>query len=526
MEAWIARNNACGIQNAVNYLYQNSPAKNVAVMPKNTSRASVDHLDKNPPANSGVAGQPRNMGGEIKVEAAIGHVHRILPGNNVTEQPFDPSTLPPPDLGEMSGEFGSVPQHINPSSHIDDDENQLIKDSTQLGYRNPPEAKLQGAILSSSQPMMDPVVNSPNRPPMSPTVAALPNRDDKFHLEISRSSVLGQDQYVNRRNEFQHGNTQPSNMSFSSNTARTGGLHSFPVYSVSSNADDSGASTHLGSSHAYSRQKSLPHDPSLSSGSEKEAVITTGTTKRNQLPFSDRSPVMADVPLTNKPAQEASRAPPTSDSKFGKTNLNYLKNRLQHTKEMTQTVYQTGATGSNSSSDYVNAETMVQPFQGASDGTNKSTAVRTDLPSLRNKLEKTKEERERTVVAANKKSDYCNLSDVTRYIPENPVIITNPPDKKPAAGRRTLAPANTVFSNTYSALSTFSRAYKLWQCAHCQGVNEAHCGSCDTCKLPYGKMAGSSYLCKYCDLMLLLPSNRERKDACCPLCKHIFESTL
>ena len=83
MDAWIARNNACGIQNAVNYLYQNSPAKNVAVMPKNTSRASVDYLNKNRPANSGVAGQPRNMGGEIKVEAAIGHIHRNPPGNNV-----------------------------------------------------------------------------------------------------------------------------------------------------------------------------------------------------------------------------------------------------------------------------------------------------------------------------------------------------------------------------------------------------------------------------------------------------------
>ena len=44
-----------------------------------------------------------------------------------------------------------VTQHINPSSHIDDDDNQLIKDSTQLGYRNPPKAKLQGAIPSSSQ---------------------------------------------------------------------------------------------------------------------------------------------------------------------------------------------------------------------------------------------------------------------------------------------------------------------------------------------------------------------------------------
>ena len=47
--------------------------------------------------------------------------------------------LLPPDLGGID-EFESVPSHINPSSHFDDDNDQLIKDSTQLGYRNPPVA--------------------------------------------------------------------------------------------------------------------------------------------------------------------------------------------------------------------------------------------------------------------------------------------------------------------------------------------------------------------------------------------------
>ena len=48
------------------------------------------------------------------------------------------------------------------------------------------------------------------------------------------------------------------------------------------------------------------------------------------------SPVLiATVPLTGQPILEASQAPPTADSKFEDTNLNYLKNRLEPKMQVT-----------------------------------------------------------------------------------------------------------------------------------------------------------------------------------------------
>lgn len=65
----------------------------------------------------------------------------------------------PPSEG--SDDSWRVTRHINLSSHFDDDDDRLIKSSTQLGYRNPPETKIQGIIPSNSQPMMDPMVYPP-----------------------------------------------------------------------------------------------------------------------------------------------------------------------------------------------------------------------------------------------------------------------------------------------------------------------------------------------------------------------------
>ena len=84
--------------------------------------------------------------------------------------------------------------------------------------------------------------------------------------------------------------------------------------------------------------------------------MTVGaTTTSNQLPVTDHSPVKAAVPLIDQPTPEGTQQPSTADSKFGKTNLNYLKNKLQHTKELLQMV------------------------QGGSDNTNKPFFGRSDL---------------------------------------------------------------------------------------------------------------------------------------------------
>ena len=324
---------------------------------------------------------------------------------------IDPdSNQPPPS--------GSIESCINPSSHIDDDDNQLIKDSTQLEYRNPPEAKLQ-VIHGNLKPVVDtagyPPVTSDYRPhdrmwtpPItsssgtSPSVSITPlsNRDQKFDKtcpEVSSASALSQGQYGNilPGSDYQYRDTQlPNTPTYSGNIAMAGGPKSLP--SVGS-SDGSESSTTFGGSlshHKYNRQKSTPTDTSLTG-----EMTASATTKSNRLPVSDHSPVIAVMSLTDQPTPEASQAPSTVDSKFEKANLNYLKNRLQRTKEICQTVVQIGGTGAHpySSGDYVNADVVRQMVK---DSTNKLTFGRPDLTSLRNRLEKTKSEREKNVVAS------------------------------------------------------------------------------------------------------------------------------
>ena len=517
MEAWEARKNTIGgVDSVLGYLRSKCAATVDTKRPVNPSSVSRSANDRH--AN-------------------------IIPGSNVTEEkPLDIKALPPPDHGEGE-EFASVTQHINPSSHYDDDDNQLIKDSTLLGYRNPPEAKSQ-VKPSNLQPMADPTGYPPGgyRSPewVTPTTSLpsehavpSPNRDDKFdhtRFEVSRQ---GQHQHVDARrmgNELGYGNTRPPNMTpaaaIPGDTAKAGGLHSLPSVTVSTSAN----ANQFGSSpRTYKRHASIPNDGSLSGGSERMAAISTGTTTNsNQLGVSDSSGVLiAAVPIIDQPTPEVSQAPP--DSKYGKTNLPLLKNRLQHKKEVTQTVFQTGGAGTHSQtpSSYVNMEI---PYQGVSDNTTKPVAGKTDLASLRNKLEKSKEVREKAEVAGSvskNAGDYYNMAEISSYIPENPVTIKNPYDKRPVVNPRTVTPANLASSNTHSGSSTSSKTYQLWQCARCQNINEAHHASCNRCKLPYGKMANRSYFCHFCRMMIFIPQiRRDFKDTSCPRCKQVYETVL
>ena len=452
----------------------------------------------------------------IKESTQLGY--RNPPVNNVTEEkPLDIKALPPPDYGE-SDEFASVTQHINPSSHYDDDddENQLIKDCTLLGYHSPPEAKSQ-VKPSNLQPRADPTGYPPggyrSLEWVTPTTSlpsehavASPNRDDKFdhtHLEVSRQ---GQHQHVDARrlgNELGYGNTRPPNMTpaaiIPGDIAKAGGLRSLPsvTVSTSANANQFGSSPRM-----YKRQASIPNDGSLSGGSERMAAVSTGTTTNsNQLGVSDSNAVLtAAVPIIDQPT------PVVSDGKFGKTNLNALKKRLQHKKEVTQT------------------------------GTTKPVAGKIDLTSLRSKLEKVKEVREKPVVAGSVSkspaADNYSMAEIESYISENLVTIKNPHDKKPMANPRTMTPANLASSNTHSGSSTSTSkiTYRLWQCANCQTINEVHYTACEHCKLPPGRMADRSTFCDFCQMMIFIPLRRDFKDTVCPRCMtvqlHVFHNVI
>ena len=187
---------------------------------------------------------------------------------------------------------------------------------------------------------------------------------------------------------------------------------------------------------------------------------------------------------------------------------------------------QTGTAGphSQATGNYTNTEI---PYQGpgVSDNTTKPVAGKTDLTSLKNKLKKIREEREKAMGAgnvSNVSADYYNVDF------ENPVTINNPPDKKPMAGPRTVTPAGHANNDTSFALSASSSkvSYLLWQCAHCQTVNKAHHTACEHCKLSRGKMANRSCFCESCQLMMYLPPKGDFKDTCCPQCKKVYESVL
>ena len=294
-------------------------------------------------------------------------------------------------------------------------------------------------------------------------------------------------------------------------------------------ADRSESTTKLGSlsHHKYNTPKSISSD--TSSSGAVTSTSAAGTTKSSLLSVSHHSPIIAPAPFTDQPTPEASQAPSTTYTKFGKANLNYLNDKLQHKKEVAQTVVQTGGAGvhSHSSSDCVNIKMRAQMLQGGSDITNKSTFGKPDLRSLRDKLEKTKKEREKNVVAGgvNKTPDHHNLSEVFSYISENRMMMKNLPDKKPMASCRIKAPT-TNSSHSASSTASSKAHYKLWQCAYCQTVNETHHNSCMHCKLPCGQQADRSALCEFCQLMIFIPARGKATDVCCPRCKEVFETVL
>ena len=209
--------------------------------------------------------------------------------------------------------------------------------------------------------------------------------------------------------------------------------------------------------------------------------------------------------------------------------MNVLKNRLRHQKE--ETVIQTDGADPHSQSTS-NYWLLYQPHQGVSDSTTKPVAGKTDLTSLRNRLKKSKEAREKVVGVGNvynTPTDYCNVGEMSTYFSENPVMINNPPDKRPMASPRTVTPANHTSNDTRSASSASSSniTYRLWQCAQCQTVNEAHHKSCEHCKLPLGKMADRSCFCDICQMMMFIPLKQvDFTDTCCPICKKVLETCL
>ena len=552
------RNTSGGVNEAVGYLYNHSKKESMSINTKSSSSSGNMGDNKAPLSKVGTNKAPSNNISTINKPTNNMHANMHgknlpsynTPANNATEQPIDLSVLPPPDYGEGDG-FESVTQHINPSSHIDDDDTQIIKDSTQLGYRNPPEAKSQ-VMPHRLQFRPDPVgyYHGDHRPldyhgdhrlpdwpqPTSMPLQTSPNRGgrfDKTHFELS-----GQEQHQHidtrglQRNEFQNGNIRPPNMAppvvLQDDDGKTRSLHSLPS-APSGNADLIKSSPHV-----FKRQISIPSETSLTGGSERMAPIATDTTKNsNRLAVADSNAVLvAPVPLIDNPMPEASQAPP--DSKYGRTNLNDLRSRFKLRKEVTQTFVQTGV-GSHSQAaggvgshpqatdNYANAEI---PFQGVSDTTNKPVPGKTDLTSLRNRLEKTKEEREKTMIGDKvneKDKDYYNVSELPHYMVKNPVIMYNPASKKPLAAPRTVIPARQASNDT--GISTAS-SKRLWQCAHCQTVNGAHHTSCEKCKLPCGKMADRSSFCEFCQLMIFIPLNEDFKDTCCPRCKQVHESVL
>ena len=327
------------------------------------------------------------------VESVLGYLYNNLDkphmADNVTERTLlGIKGILPSDHEE----FESVTQHINPSSYNDDDDNQLIMDSTLLGYRDPPVARSQ----------------------VKPTI--------------------------------------------------------------------------------QSRADPARYYP-----------ITAGYRPPDWLPPSN--PVLIPAVSTiNQSISKTFQACASPDSRYGKTNLNFLKKKLQHHKEVTDIVAQCSdaVPYSQSTSGYTTP------------GSDSTVAKKTDLASLRSRLEKSKEVREKVVSA-----DIYNLTELATY--------KNPYNKNPVVGPRTVTPANLASDNTHSAMSTSSlkKFYKLWQCAQCQTLNEAHHISCNYCKVYLGGMADTSIICDFCQLMFSAQkSGHTDTHMRCPRCKQVCETAL
>ena len=285
-----------------------------------------------------------------------------------------------PSAGMKFADTNSKPSAVSPAINTHTNKmtpnimyaNNNMPDDDMFSYNTPPDW-LQSA-------------STPSKPAVKSSY-----RDENFDWQNQYHWV---DTRGLQRNESQCGNTRPPNMTpvvvFHDDTGKTGALHSL------SNDPAHNADQIRSSPHVYKRRASTPSDSSLTGGNERIAPITTdATTSSNQLAVSDNNAVfIAAVPLTDNPTPEASQALP--DSKYGKTNLNYLKNRLQHNKKVTQTLVQAYNASSQTTSDYAN---IGLSYQGVSN-TTKIGFGWTDINTLRNRMEKRKEEREQVLTAS------------------------------------------------------------------------------------------------------------------------------
>ena len=444
------------------------------------------------------------------VESALGYLQKFdqphMSVNNVTEHKLlGISGILPLDHGE----FG-LTQHINPSSYDDDDDdNQLIKDSTLLGYRNPPEAKSQ--VKPRADPAgYSPIIagyRSPDRlPPSNPVLNPSPYNDNDDNQLIKDSTLLGYRNPPEAKSQVKP--TIQPRVDAAGYSPITAGYRppdrlppSNPVLNPSSYNDNDDNqlikdSTLLGYRNPPEAKSQVKPTIQPRVDPAGYSPITAGYRPPDWLP-----PVNPGlIPTVSTTYQSIPYTSP--DSKYGKTNLSVLKKRLQHKKEVTDTMVQTGGAGPNYQS------TSNIPFQGGSDST---AAGKANLTSLRNRLEKTKEIRQKVVASAEKDDDFH--LEMTKYLGlmANPQMVTS---------------ANLTSDNTHSTSSS-KKSYKLWQCAQCQTVNEAHRISCNYCEVAIGSMADTSIFCDFCQLMFIAQKGRHT-DTCarCPRCKQVCETAL
>ena len=474
----------------------------------------------------------------------------------------DPKDLPPPDVDETpSVDFESVMPHVNPSS--DQDDVGLIPGSTGLGYRNPPEAKVntvqvrKDAVGDQQNLVSPPSGNLPYRHHDAFAVGSTPQgnfvqrgptgqpyqgyqgecgqryqgESGQCYQGESAQHFQGESAQHYQRESGQHYQEESgqhyqeeSGQCYQGESGQPylggsgqhyQGTSNQPYHGVttqipaaSTNNRDSQHTTHPGVS---SSNYLAPHSGGFSSFSKQHSVPSDSglTTLNTSGPIS--------LPVT--PEEKRTR-PFSSDKTSDYVNWPPLTSENTALVVVTKTPATVGATNTTATAPMCDTVPLVDKSQPS--GTRDSKFGKMDLKSMRKNLVKISEVREKTTEA--NRTTYQNVDDFPLRTPPTAAVVGDCtiPEKNPVPLPRSKPLAGMDYQARDRSSAQSKGHFKWWQCAFCQTVNKAANSNCVNCMQDLGNLAYAMGYCRQCSLQVLI-SDEKKHDICyCPRCKTVL----
>ena len=493
-------------------------------------------------------------------------------GSNSPIPYVDPSKLPPPqpepEPDPSSGNLYSV-RHIDASSERDDDDN-LIPDSTQLGYRNPPPTYASSAYYGSNMQSYGLQATSKTsedstHPKDVYSGGRLPQDRGNYPSAFNQPTDTGASH--GRKSQF---SSLGSNLDKGSRNFENSEMRHLHV-----NAQSAG-STAPGS---FVRQNSMPADNSSVHFSAGSIVPTDTVTTRTVTPSpvitgsGSRSavaggPMLSSIPLNYATGTtNTSGSSSTTSSAAVYTNLPInVEDTSVSTSAFTPTcdgekpIMITSSTATSAATpEYVNVpiddqSSLTAPRHGKLDIQNlrkglakkkeitknfdvqSSSEIFTqgenrNLDTLKYDLRRKKETRVKveddnmSVERRRKedsKADYDNIEMYWSQPAGTKSNIKYPLSKPPVSTPRSKdsrMPQLDMKEDHFKLYKPSVETFSLWQCANCKQWNQAYHKECKGCHKMLGHLAVTDSFCNSCNMIILHRHDSDLDNITCARCK-------